>query len=352
MTDAASTEPSQPVNQPASRRKLIIIVAAALLVVTALIVGSFLYAGSAANGKVSDYDDAYAAWKTKEKPVLLAATAKVPSTTFPVKGDVYSAKSRRAQKQGCDAVAKSRKDIATAADRLPTIGTGGLYSKVSSDYSDAGDRSAKRQKAVKAYVKRASAALAQIERDCRFNIKVNTTSAASSKVYNQATKYLIKRGQSEGNGSCTSFDTCVSPLAAKKNKYADLRLKATRLYQSTGLKLWTSSACTETSYKSACRTIGQAYTASTTQQLKNYRYVRTSASAVNNPGISKGNKKLDKIAAQGQKRIKKAVLALGPVYAKDTKVRRSPGWTENFFTVSARILLDDLEDERAAIGTL
>ncbi|KQV75869.1 hypothetical protein ASC61_13105 [Aeromicrobium sp. Root344] len=348
MTDAATTEPSQPTN----RRRLLLVLGAVLIVVIALVVGSFLYAASAAKGKASDYDDAYAAWKAKDKPVLLAATAKVPSTTFPIKGDVYTAKSRRSQKQGCDAVAASRKDIAAAADRLPTIDGGGLLGTVSSDYSDAGDHSVKRQKVVKAYVKRASAALAQIERDCRFNIKVNSTSAAYSKVFNQATKYLLKRGQSEGNGSCTSFDTCVSPLASKKNKYADLRLKATRMYESTGLKLWTSSACTETSFKTACRTIGQAYTASTKQQLKNYRYVRTSRSAVNNPGISKGNKKLDKIAAQGQKRIRKAVLALGPAYAKDKKVRRSPGWTENFFTLSARILLDDLADERAALGKL
>ncbi|MEJ7634048.1 hypothetical protein [Aeromicrobium sp.] len=144
MTDAASpsSEPASPPGPttgpaPRNKRRLLIVLGVIALVVVALVVGLFVYASSAAGAKASDYDEDYAIWKSKEKPVLLAATARLPKGTYPRK-DTTSPRGIATQEGGCDAVAASRVDVASSADRLPTVGDNGLMASISSDYSDAG----------------------------------------------------------------------------------------------------------------------------------------------------------------------------------------------------------------------
>lgn len=343
MTDAAAT-PS-----PTGRRKLFIIVGVIALVVIALLVGGFLYAASSADAKASDYEDDFAAWKSKDQPVLLAATAKVPDGTY-LRTETGSRKALAKQKKGCDAVTASRKKVEDAAGRLPTIKATGLLATISSDYSDAGDTSEARDKAVRAYAKDASAALAQIERDCRWNIALNTATTKDDKTFDESTKLLAKNGTEPGV-TC-SYETCVSSITKKKNKYADLRTKSLKIYRATTLKLYKSKDCEATSYGSACRVIAKAYDASTRQQLANYAFIRKAKSTVDNPGIDKGNDKTDKINKRNQPRIKKAVVALNPAFRKSKQIQKYPSWTDNLFSTSAKLLLKELKAQRAALEKL
>jgi len=346
MTDAATTEPSQ----PTSRRRLLIILAAVVVVVIALVVGSFLYAASAANGKVSDYDDAYATWKAKDKPVLLAATAKVPSGTFLTK-DMATTKGLAKQQAGCNQVAASSKKIRAAADRLPTIGSGGLYGKVSSDYSDAGDKAARRARSVAAYVDAATKALAQIERDCRWNIAYNTSTIKPAKPYEKSGDYLVQPGGREPGGiTCPGPRTCISSIAKKKATYSRLRLQYVALTRSGSLPLF-GKKCEATSYGKACKLIAKSFDHYLTVARRTYVYVRDHRST-DNPRVGK---EFDKMQAAGERyepQERKAVLAIDPALKADKRIRKSPTWTDPFFARMATVHLADLKDERAAIGRL
>jgi hypothetical protein len=354
MTDAATPVPTGQTPEPTSHRRLYIILAAIVIAVIALFAGLFLYASSAAGGKVSDYDDAYAQWKAKEKPILLAATKKVPTGTYVIKNSTTT-KGLATQKKGCDAVTASLKDVDAASDRLPKMGTNGLLGKVSSDYSDAGDKSDRRAKVVRAYVKAASGTLTQLERDCRWNIARNTAAVKSEKAWDKGKKYLLKPGETEPGGIFCPQErgtTCVSSITKKKNTYADLRIKATKLYGSTTLKFYSPKECGETSYGAACRVIFKAYSDQNNLQLKNYRYVRAMKSSVNNSTLTEKNKKLDKLADRNEPKIRKAVLGLDPALKRDKKIRKYPTWTDRFLGRMGKLLLADLKDERATIGKL
>lgn len=342
MTDAATQAPK-------SRKKTFILLGVIALVLIAVVVGGFLYAASSAGTKASDYHDDFAAWKKKDQPVLLAATAKVPNGTY-LRKDSTSPKALAQQKKGCDAVMASRKKAEAAAGRLPTIEATGLLAKISSDYSEAGDTSAGREKVVRSYLKEAAAALAQIERDCQFNIAVNTATTKDDKSFTESTKLLAKNGTEPGV-TCDE-DACVSSITKKKNKYADLRTKGLKIYRSTTLKLYQSKDCKATSYGAACRVVANAYDSVTKQQLANYAYIRKAKSTVDNPGIDKGNAKANKISERNEPRIKKAVLALDPDLAKNKEIRKYPGWTDMVFSISAKTLLSELKAQRAAIEKL
>ncbi|VXC23985.1 hypothetical protein [Aeromicrobium sp. 9AM] len=350
MTDAATPELTP---APKSRRRLFIILAIIAVVVIALIAGSYLYASSAAGSKASDYDDDYAAWKAKEKPILLAATASVPHGTY-VRKNASTPKALATQKEGCDAVADSRKKLADAADGLPKMATGGFLSKVSSDYSEAGDKSARREKTVRAYVKAATSALAQVERDCRWNIGYNASGVAPDKLWDSSDKYALEPGDTEPGGIFCGKgrEGCVSSIAKKKNTYADLRLKAIKQYTARNLKYFSADTCGRTSYGAACKVFRQAYVGQNRLQAKNYRYVRTMKSSVNNPKLNKNNNTYDKLVKSNGPKIRKAVLALDPALRKDKDVRNYPWWTDHFLARMGAMVLADLKDERAAIAKL
>ncbi|MDX6275965.1 MAG: hypothetical protein QOJ72_93 [Nocardioidaceae bacterium] len=345
------TEISSP--DPRSRRRLYIILTAIAVVVIALIAGSFLYGSSVAGGKASDYDHDYASWRTKQKPILLSATATVPKGTY-LKSDANTVKALATQTKGCDTVAAERKKLVTAAGRLPTMGTSGLLGKLNSDYSDARERSDRRAKIVHAYVKSASAKLAQIERDCRWNIGVNKSAVEPDKLWSSSKKYAMKPGDTEPGGifCAKGKDGCVSSIAKKKNKYADLRIKAAKLYRAAGVKFYNSKECRATSYGSACDVLFKTSDAYQKLQLKNYQYVRTMKSSVNNANLPKHNKALDKLYAADLPKVKKAVLALDPALKKDKTVRAYPKWSDHFFARMAKLLLADLKDQRAALEKL
>ncbi|KRC66528.1 hypothetical protein ASE12_18185 [Aeromicrobium sp. Root236] len=345
MTDTATTEP----NQPTSRRRLLIVLAAVLVVVIALIVGSFLYAASAANGKASDYDDAYAAWKAKDKAVLLAATAKLPVDTY-LRKDTSSAKGLAKQKKGCDAVAAAREDLADAARRLPTMGDSGFMAKVSSKYSDAGDRSERRAKLVATYVSTASKTLAQVERDCRWNIAYNTSAVKPNKLWKDTEKYLMKGTGSEPGVTC-SEKVCISSITKKKNKYADLRIRALKEQRKT-LALLKSKDCEATSYGRACVTLAKSYASTVRTSLASYTFIRKTASTVGNNGIDKRQAKERKAWKAAVKADRAAVLKVAPELKKSKDLKASPSWTDIFFAHVDKRLLAGLKDERAAIGKL
>lgn len=336
-----------------NRRRLYLILTAIAVAVIALTVGLFVYGASAAGGKASDYDRDYKTWQSKEKPILLAATATVPKGTY-LKTDATTAKALTTQKKGCDAVAAARKRLTSAANRLPTMGSSGLLAKLSSDYSDARDESARREKIVHAYVKSASSKLAQIERDCRWNIDSNAARVEPDRLWKSSGKYALDPGDTEPGGIfCPKGkDGCVSSIPKKKNTYADLRIRATKLYQASVEKFYGSKDCRATSYGSACDVLFD--TAETYQklQLKNYQYVRTMKSSVNNDNLPKHNKALDKLYDASLPKVKKAVLALDPALKKDKTVRKYPKWSDHFFARMARLLLADLNDERAALEKL
>ena len=344
MSDAATPETT-------SHRRLFIILAVVAIVVIALIAGLFLYASSAAAGKVSDYDDDYAAWKAKEKPVLLAATASVPHGTYLTK-NYTTPQGLAAQKKGCAAVTTSRKKLIASADRLPTMDGGGLLAKASSDYSDAGVASDRREKAVRTYVKAASATLAQLGRDCQWNIAYNASTIKPSKAYEKSKDYLLQPGDRESAGIyCPGPNTCISSIKKKQHAYADLRLKYVSLSRSESYALY-GKKCEATSYASACRIMAKSYDNSLKVQRRAYTYMRTMKSSTNNPRILKEFKKIEKAGETYDSAIRKAVLALDPALRKDKKVRTSPGWTDHFFARMGRVLLADLKDERAAIQKL
>jgi hypothetical protein len=338
---------------PKNHRRLLIILAAVVVVVIALIVGSFLYASSAASSKASDYDHAYAAWKAKEKPILLAGTSAVPKGTYLSKNST-TVKALATQKKGCDAVATSRKKLTAAADGLPTMGTNGFLGKLSSEYSDTGDKSDRRHKVVQAYVKRASATLAQLERDCRWNVGYNASVVKPNKLWSSSGKYSLEPGETEPGGifCAKGKNNCISSIAKKKNTYADLRIKATKLYQARVAKFYGSKQCRITSYSSACGVLLKTSAAYQKLQLKNYQYVRTMKSSVNNSKLDQHNKALDKLYADDLPRVRKAVQAVDPAFKKDKEIRRSPRWSDHFFARMSTILLADLKDERAAIEKL
>lgn len=348
MTDAASPEPT-------SRRRLLIILAVIAIVVIALFAGLFLYASSAAGSKASDYDDDYAAWKAKEKPVLLAATAKLPTGTYLSTDDVTSAKALATQKKGCDAVAASRKKVEAAADSLPTVGGNGLLGKVSSDYKDAGDISDRRGTTVQAYVKAASKTLAQVEQDCRWNIAYNAAASQPHKLWEKSRKYALKPGDREPGGIlCAPVHktACVSSIAEKKNTYADLRIKATKLYLARNSKFFSTKACGATSYGAACGVMRNVFVGNNKLELKNYHYIRTMKSSVNNAKLRANNKALDKYYERNEPKIRKAVLALDPALKKDKKARESPSWTDYVLARFDKVMLADLKDERVALAKL
>lgn len=349
MTETAATTPA-----PKSRKRLLLVLAAIALVVIALVVGGFLYASSSASTKASDYQDDYAAWKDKDQPVLLAATGKVPRGTY-LRTSTETRKALATQQKGCDAVASSLTKVEAAADRLPTVDATGLLATISSDYSDAGDASKAREKVVRAYVKDASAALTQIHRDCSWNISYHRVSGEYGKAYAKGEKYLLKPGQTEPSGVFCPKDrgtTCVSSIATKKNTYAKLRIAATRLYRAKTLKTYASKDCSATSYGPVCGVLFKAYGASSKQQLKNFLYIRTMKTSIDNPQLTKNNARLEKVTKRNGPVIKKAVLALDPKVAKNKDVRKYPGWSDNFFSVTAKQLLKDLTAQRTALEKL
>jgi hypothetical protein len=344
MTDTATPAPT-------SHRRLFIILAVTAIAVIALIAGLFLYASSAAGSKASAYDEDYAAWKAKEKPILLAATAQLPTGTYVTK-DFTTSKGLAMQKKGCDAVAVSRRRLRAAADRLPTMGTNGVFGKVSSDYSDAGDTSGRREKAVRAYAKAASATLAQLERDCRWNITFNTSTIKPAKPYEKSSDYVLQPGDREPGGIyCPGPRTCISSIKNKQVTYADLRLEYVALTRSGSLPLY-GKKCEATSYGSACQIIEKSFDNFLTTSRHSYDYIRTAKSTTNNPRIHQEFDKIDKARDQYGPQIRKAVLALDPGLKRDKRVRESPSWTDYFFARMAKLQLADLKDERAAIDSL
>lgn len=349
MTDAASPAPRK------SHRRLIIIVTAVVAVLVALVGGGYAYASSAADDELADYDDAYSTWKSKDRPVLLAATATLPSGTY-VREDPYTAKSLAGQKKGCDAVAAQRKKLGRSVDRLPAMATNGLLGTISSSYSDAGDTSDRRKQIVQTYVKTASKTLDQLERDCRWNIAYNAAAARPDKMWTSASKYGLKPGDTEPGGVFCSKDSkdggCVSSIAKKKNKYADLRVKAAKLYGARITKFYSSKECGTTSYAAACPVMLKAFDAYNDRQLKNYQYIRSMKSSIDNKVLPQNNEALDKIGKGNRPAIRKAVLALDPALGKDKEVRDYPDWTDHFFARTAKLLLARLADERAAIEKL
>ena len=344
MSDAAAPESK-------SHRRLFIVLTAIALVVISLVAGLFLYASSAAGSKVSDYDKDYAAWKAKEKPVLLAGTAKLPTGTYLTK-NVRTAKGLATQKKGCDAVAASREDLRAAAESLPAMGTSGVFCKVSSDYRDAGDTSDRRAKVVRAYAKAASATLRQLERDCRWNIAYNTSTIKPAKPYEKSGNYVMQAGDREPGGiSCPGPRTCISSIKKKQVTYAKLRLEYVALARSGSLSLY-GKKCEATSYGSACQVIEKSFDNFLTTSHHAYEYIRTTKSTTNNPRIGKEFDKIDKARDQYDPQIRKAVLALDPALRKDKDVRKYPTWTDHFFARMGKLLLADLKDERAMIEKL
>jgi hypothetical protein len=346
MTDAAPTELTP---APKSHRRLLIILAIIAVIVIALIVGLFLYASSAAASKASDYDDDYAAWKAKEKPILLAVTAKLPKGLYDLEDD-NTTKSLAAQKKACDVFAASRQKLTAGAGRLPTMGHNGLLAKVSSDYSDAGDTAERRTKAVRAYVKTSSATLAQLERDCRWNIAYNRATAAPQKLYDKAQKYTMTAD--EPGVHCSDKNGCLSSIRSKRKAYADLRIKAIKMRQKSLLGLLKSKDCERTSYRQACRTIATSYARTSNYRLTAERYVITAKKTVDDPNIDKHNAKHQKLVKKATKVNDAAVLAVVPELKKNKNLRGYLDWTDVFFANVADLEMDALKDARAAFKKL
>ena len=344
MTDAATPEPT-------SHRRLFIVVAGVAPPLVARNAGVVRFASSAAGSKASDYDDEFAAWKAKEKPILLAATAKVPNGTYLIDG-MATTKGLARQQKGCDAVAKSRKQLEAAAGRLPTVSGGGVLGTVSSDLSKAGDASERREKTVKAYLGAAAKTLAQVERDCRWNIGFNRSTIKSAKPYQKSMDYLLQPGDREPGGIlCPGPNTCISSIKKKQEAYADLRLEYVALDRSTTRPFF-GKKCEATSYRSACKIIAKSYDHVLAVERRTYEYIRTTKSTTNNPRIRAEFEKMDKARDRYTPEIRKAVLALDPALAKDKRVKKSPSWTDPFFRRMSQIMLSGLKDERAAIEKL
>lgn len=336
-----------------SRRRLLVVLGVIAVVLIALMAGLLWYGASAAGNKASGYDDDYAAWKAKDKPVLLAATAELPDDTYVFEND-STAKALAAQKKGCDAVAEARASVKTAAGRLPKMGDSGLLGTLSSDYHDAGARSDRRAKVVRKYVEAASKTLAQIERDCRWNISVNSTVAAPTKLFDKAAKNLLKPGDVEPGGIyCdTSADSCVSSIAKKKNAAADLQIEAVKLQRSTRLKVYQSKECAGSSYGVSCEALAAAFDARTKARLAAYEFIRKTKTSVNNGKIHEMFEKSDKVTKKHDAIVSKAVLALDPALKDNKALVKNPDWTDLFFAITAKSLLEKLDFQRSAIEKL
>jgi hypothetical protein len=344
MTDTAS--------QPApSRRRLIIIVAAAVVVVVALVVGVVAYGSHAASSTASSYDDDYAAWKAKDRQVLLDATAKLPAGTYLLQ-ETASAKALAKQRKGCAAVAASQKKLTSAAGRLPTVG-GSAFGGLSSAYGDAQDRSDRRERVVRAYVKAASGALAQIQRDCQWNIDYNAAATKRIKLYAKAQTYVLQPGGTEPNGVyCPSGNkrTCISSITKKKNAYADASRAAVKHYQATSLKLLASQECAATSLGSAsCKAMATSYGDAARVRLATFKYVRTTRSASNNDRIGKEFDKISQAETRAERAVSKVVLAAKPELKKNKTAAKYPSWSDHTFLVLDKLLLRGLDAERAAV---
>jgi hypothetical protein len=341
MTDVAT---------PRSRRRLFVIVGVIAVAVVALIVGGLLYGASAASDKAAGYDKDFAAWKAKDKPVLLAATAKLPTGTYLDK-NTSGTKQLATQKKGCDAVAASRKKVKAVADRLPTMG-GSMFGGLSSDFGDASDRSDRRAAIVGDYVKAASATLTQLERDCRWNISYNAAATRAATLFEKSNKYLISNGTVEPGAVCRNKDGCFSSITKKKNAYAALRLEALKLYRTNALPLMGRTKCGTTSYGTACKAVATMNDRTTATDLKLYTIIRASKDVVDDPKILSALSRSTKVDASTRKATREAIVKAFPEVKDDTKVTKAPDSPDEFLRRMAAVLLDKLDTERAALQKL
>lgn len=332
-----------------SHRRLLIILAAVLGLVIAIVVGSYFYASSVASSKVSDYKHDFAAWEAKDESALLAATAALPTDTYVTSSDPGTTAALTRQKRACGEIASSLKDVKRESDRIPELPSSGLLKRVSSDYQAAGDMSDHRARVIRAYAGRASAILAQLERDCSWNIAWNAAYGEASALYKKSETYTSK---SEPGFICDAKEGCISSIAVKKNAFADLRIKAAALERKTTLKQLQSADCRATSYGEACRTLANSYSALLGAELAYDKYVRASRSSVGDSGIDVRVDKLVKVEKKNLVANRKAVLALNPHLKDDKDVVSDPTWSDNFFEVMAKMRLAELDGQRLALERL
>jgi hypothetical protein len=222
----------------------------------------------------------------------------------------------------------------------------------SSRYRDAGDRSDRREAAVRSYATSAAETLEQLEKDCRWNIDYNTASTTSASYFAKSDTYLIDEGTVEPGSVCRHKGGCFSSIASKKNTYADLRMKGVRAYLRSTVALLKSDRCEATSYGDACGTIATIYSDSAKAQLAAYKVIRASKDVVRDQKIVTAQAKEAKIAKAVVGKVRKAVLAAVPELEEDKLVTKYPQWTDEFFSSVAALRLAELKDERAAIEKL
>ncbi|MCW2831650.1 MAG: hypothetical protein JWP31_2342 [Aeromicrobium sp.] len=340
MTDTATAR--------RSRRPWII--GAVVLVVVILMIVAVIIAGSkSANGAADNYEDDFAAWQKKQTPVLLAAARSVPAGTYVLKRQSEKKQLAR-QAKGCDKIESSIDRIAAARKSLPTLG-GNTFGALSSSFGDASDQSETREKIVDDYVEAATATLEQLQRDCRWNIAFNSASTESSKLYETSQKYLLKAGGVEPGATCPGKVDCISSITKKKNTYADLQIKAQKSYTAKAKKLW-GDECAKTSLGSMCSTFSKASDDYAAASLRSSRYIRSTASTIDNMTIRKNSAALQKVGKRNDVRILKALKKELPDLRIDKKLKASPGYTDLLFPRVAKMLLADLSTKRAALKKL
>lgn len=347
MTEPTTPTPSgsapAPASGPLGRAWIALIIA---LVLVLGLGGAAYGVHHAGNSKADDYAKALSAWDG-EKDKLVSAPTTATSGLWDF-GKSSEDKSVAKQKVACARVDKLRKSVAKDANALPTTG-GGLFKVLSSSYRKAAKNSAAREKAARAYAKAADSMLAQLHKDCLWNIRYNSSDSGSKKYWDQAEKLVLKNGHSEGGITCSDKRDCVPATSANRVKYADLRLKANKIDETYYLKLVGDGACAATSYGKVCEAMKADWVTYYDNEAHYNTLVKHSNSS--DPGIAKEITRLEKSNAAATKKFKAALDSLHPEFKTDKRLSKSPFWTEAYFDASTKKAIVGLTKLSKAFST-
>ncbi|MDX6275983.1 MAG: hypothetical protein QOJ72_111, partial [Nocardioidaceae bacterium] len=302
------------------------------------------------DAKAKEYAKALDAWSQNEEDLLAAASSANDGLwDF---NDATTKKSLANQKVACDRVLTLRASAAKDAAAVPKA-PDTVFKILSSAERKALKDSAAREKAIKAYAKAVDGVMVQLRRDCRWNIKSNSTKFGDSgakKIFGQAKNLLLKPGHTAGNYYCPSSAkvACLPATVGQRTQYASLILKALKVDKAYNMKrFFAAGSCDSTSYGKLCSSL-KADLASYYANFGDYSAVFKSVDPSNTKlkqeyeRMKKGNKASDRS-------FKKALFKAHPDFKSDPRVSKYPFWTDAYFDASAGNAIASLDKLKKAI---
>ena len=265
--------------------------------------------------------------------------------------DSTTKKSLARQKEACEDVETLRKSAAKNAEAFPAA-SDTFFKLLSSADREAIKDSAAREKAVNAYAKAADKVLVQLHKDCVWNIRANSADrgeSGSKKVYDEADKLLIKKGQSDGAYYCpsSSEDDCL-PAPAKLTRYAELLLKAAKLDKAHFLKKYFEPGlCEATSYGELCGALKKNIASFYGSSVDYSKILKTLDPT--SFRVEQEYDEMKKTDRKANKAFRVALFKARPELKSNFRVSESVFWREAFFDAVATASIQDLDKLRTAV---